>query len=118
MAAERSREPRWRRRARGNCRRGLLGGKERCEAKVRQMVADNEDVETQGGGGAGCTPAGLATEGVGKVREGGGEDRRGLAQWLRVTFNKNTHHPNVTNIFASAPAEFTNSFCVHSFGVA
>lgn len=29
-----------------------MGGKERCEAKVRQMVADNEDVEgRQEGGG-------------------------------------------------------------------
>lgn len=35
----------------GNRRWGLLGRKERCEAKVRQMVADNEDVETRGGGG-------------------------------------------------------------------
>lgn len=26
-----------------------MGGKERCEAKVRQMVADNEDVAMQGG---------------------------------------------------------------------
>lgn len=42
--------------------RGLLGGKERCEAKVRQMVADNEDGETQGGGEAGWTPAGISTE--------------------------------------------------------
>lgn len=36
-----------------------MGGKERCEAKVRQMVADNEDVAMQGGGDAGCTPARL-----------------------------------------------------------
>lgn len=62
MAAERSGEPRRRRRVRGNRRWGLLGGKERCEAKVRQMVADNEGVETQGGGEAGWTPAGLSTE--------------------------------------------------------
>lgn len=26
-----------------------MGGKERCEAEVRQMVVDNEDVETWGG---------------------------------------------------------------------
>lgn len=41
---------------------------------------------------------GSPQRGGGKVREGGGEDWRGLTQWLRVTFNKNTHHPNVTNI--------------------
>lgn len=34
---------------RGNRRWRLLGGEEGCEAKVRQMVADNEDVERQGG---------------------------------------------------------------------
>lgn len=61
-AAERSCEPKCRWRVRGNCRWGLLGGKETCDAKVRQMVADNEDVEMQGGGEAGWTPAGLSTE--------------------------------------------------------
>lgn len=39
-----------------------MGGRERCEAKVSQMVADNEDVAMQGGGDAGCTPARLAAE--------------------------------------------------------
>lgn len=38
-------------------RKAPMGGKERCEAKVRQMVADNEDVAMQGGADAGCTPA-------------------------------------------------------------
>lgn len=39
-----------------------MGGKERCEAKVRQMVADNEDVAMQGG----C-------RGEAGGRQGGGE---------------------------------------------
>lgn len=43
-------------------RKPSMGGRERCEAKVSQMVADNEDVAMQGGGDAGCTPAGLAAE--------------------------------------------------------
>lgn len=51
-----------------------MGGEERCEAKVRQMVADNEDVAMQGGGDAGCTPARLAAQ-TEKVREGGGDAR-------------------------------------------
>lgn len=34
---------------------GLLGGEERCEAKVGQMVADNEGVEVWGGGESCCS---------------------------------------------------------------
>lgn len=71
--------------------RGLLGGEERCEAKVRQMVADNEDV---GGGQAGLQLGAPRKH----VALGGGKGARGrdgaaptaLAQEPRVTFSKNS----------------------------
>lgn len=54
----------------GSTRKPSVGGTERCEAKVRQMVADNEDVAMQGGGDAGWPQNHSAYCGE-KVREGG-----------------------------------------------
>lgn len=62
---------------RGNRGGGLLGGEERCEAKVRQMVADNEDVERQGGRLASSWALhGGVLGGGAKVRGGGTERHR------------------------------------------
>lgn len=64
-------------------RKPSMGGEERCEAKVRQMVADNEDVAMQGGGDTGCTPARLAAQTLSILRGEGTRGRWGCTQLRR-----------------------------------